>query len=376
MRILVVCTDAEIGGAERFLASLAESAPPHDVLSLVVLMQPGSLSDQLEASFDSVTYLGFSPSSRNLPGMVRGLERAAQSFQPDIVSSHLFHADLVTALARIKAPKTTTVHTQGLGPKDHPLTRIIARAVGVLSFRFQAVIPASDSPDMRSFIQRLGMQHVVTPIPNGAAIPKHANFDPRSRVILSLARNHPVKGHKHLFEAFAAVAEDFPEWSLRACGPEVTATDPLMRAALNEAHATELNLAQRIMLVGPTTTPETELAKASALIISSIYGEAFPIVGAEAAGQGIPVISTDLGSCAEFIDDPRFLVPPGDSQALAAALRTYFSLNDDERSELSARARARAEENYHPSIAYTSYRAVFSECISSMKRNRGAQTFA
>lgn len=368
MRILVVCTDADIGGAERFLASLASAARDEDTVGLVVLMRPGSLSELLEASFDEVHYLGFSPSSRNLLGMIRGLARTAKTFRPDIVSSHLFHADLVTSLAHIKAPKTMTVHTQGLGPADHPLTRLVARAVGLLSSRFDAVIPAGSSRQMANFIRSLRMKHVVDPIPNGAVVPEISAFDSTSRTLLSLARNHPVKGHTRLFEAFAAVAADAPEWTLLAHGPGVLPEDRAMREAIAAAGAEALLNEGRIRLAGPTNRPEFALAKSAALVISSIYGEAFPIVGAEAAGLGIPVITTNLGSCSEFADDPRFLVRPDDAKELADAIRDYTALDDKQRLELSRSARARAEREYHPSIAYERYRGLFSSLIA---RRRG-----
>lgn len=364
----MVCTDAEIGGAERFLVSLANARFPEDTVGLVVLMQPGSLSSQLEDAFDEVHYLGFAPSSRNLLGMIRGLERAARKFNPDVVSSHLFHADLITALARIAAPKTTTVHTQGLTKSDHPLTRLIARAVGSLSFRFDAVIPAGASEQMAEFIRRLGMRNVVPPIPNGATIPPQRSFSSSSRVVLSLARNHPVKGHHRLFEAFARAADFAPDWQLHAVGPDVVPEDERMLTAIREADAEKLLSEGRIKLLGPTDRPEAALAEAGALVISSVYGEAFPVVGAEAAGFGVPVITTDLGSCAEFADDKRFLVPPDDSSALELAFRTYFEMSDRERDELSARARERAESEYDPRIAYERYRAVFARAIE--KRGR------
>lgn len=361
----MVCTDAEIGGAERFIASLAGARRAEDTVALVVLMQEGALSAQLEASFNEVHYLGFAPSSRNLFGMVRALTAVSRRFRPDVVSSHLFHADLVTALAPLGVPKTTTVHTQGLTKADHPLTRLIARAVGALSYRFAAVIPAGSSPQMAGFIRDLKMKNVVEPIANGAAMPLEAAFDPSSRTLLSLARNHPVKGHRRLFEAFVAIADEAPEWSLLAHGPGVDPDDTTMQTTITAAGAEQLLLNGRIRLAGPTAAPETALASAAGLVISSVYGEAFPIVGVEAAGLGVPVITTNLGSCSEFVDDPRFLVAPDDTEALAAALRIYTSLGDAERSALSAQARARAEAEYHPRIAYDRYRAVFQRAIES-----------
>lgn len=362
MRILYVCTDAEIGGAERFLATLGANRRPGDVAALVVLMDRGSLSDRLEASFDEVTHLGFPPTSRDLLGMIRGLEGAIRAFGPDVISSHLFHADLVTALARTPVPKTSTIHTQGFGQADHPLTKLIARAVGLLSPRFAAVIPASDSAAMTAFIRRLRMRHVVPPILNGADVQVLPSFDPKSRRFVSIARNHPVKGHAVLFDAFAQMADDAPEWSLLAVGPGVEPGDAMMVAAL--AGCEPFVAAGRIELAGPISAPETVLAGSSALVISSIYGEAFPIVGAEAAGLGIPVITTDVGNCAEFADDGRFVVAPGDAGALAQALRIYASLTDAEREALSAAAHRRARERYSPDSVVAAYRRVFESVIA------------
>lgn len=363
MRILFVCTDAEIGGAERFLVTLAHAKMAEDTLALVVLMKPGALSNQLEDAFDEVYYLGFAPSSRNIVGMVQSLKSVVRRFKPEIVSSHLFHADLVTLLSKLNTPKTSTVHTQGFGEGDHPLTRIIARVVGSLSSGFAAVIPTSDTEQMKAFIRKLRMKHVVAAINNSAAVPEQYNYKPESRTFISLARNHPVKGHLNLLKAFVKVAASTSEWKLVAYGTDVTAENVQMAAAIRDANATALLESGRIILGGAIEKPEVELAHASALVISSIHGEAFPIVGAEAAGLGIPVITTDLGSCSEFVDDERFLVKPDDVDSLATALQIFIDLNDEEREKLSKQARERAEENYHPSVAYARYRRVFSNAL-------------
>ncbi|PRI10210.1 glycosyltransferase [Leucobacter massiliensis] len=368
MRILYVCTDADIGGAERLLAMLGRHRDPRDRTRLVVLMGRGTLSEELDAAFDELAYLDTPPSSRDLPGMVRALNAQIRDFAPDIVSSHLFHADLVTALARTSAPRTTTVHTHGFGPADHPLTRLIARAVGLLSWRFAAVIPSSDSPEMARFIRSLRMRKVVAPILNGAEIPERPSFDPASRTFVSIARNHPVKGHDVLFGAFADVAERIPGWRLRAYGPGVEPGDERMRQLLRETGAVELAAEGRIALAGPTAHPEQALAAASALVISSRYGETSPLVGAEAAGSGVPVITSDIGNCRQFADDPRFAVPAGDRAALAEALLGYARLSDEERGALSAAARRRAEERYSPQRVANDYRAVFATLVEGSRK--------
>ena len=372
MRILYVCTDADIGGAERLLVLLGKYADPQDRTRLVVLMSRGTLSDQLEAAFDEVVYLDTPPSSRDVFRMVRGVSAQIRDFAPDIISSHLFHADLVTALARTRVPRTTTVHTHGFGPADHPLTKLIAKGVGRLSGRFAAVIPSSDSPDMARFIGELRMKHVTQPILNGAELPQLAVFDPAARRFISLARNHPVKGHDVLFGAFADIAAEFPEWELVAYGPDVVPDDDRLREVLATVGASELVASGRITLAGPTADPHGALADAAALVISSLYGETSPLVGAEAAGCGVPVITSDIGNCAGFVDDPSFAVPAGDRSALAAAMRRYAALSDAQRLALSAAARKRAEAKYSPERVAAEYRAAFTKIVGASWRTGDA----
>lgn len=364
MRVLFVCTDADIGGAERLLALLGRHWRADDAVKLVVLMRPGSLSQELESAFDEVSYLGFPPTSRNLLGMVRALSREIREFAPDIVSSHLFHADLVTALARTNAPRVSTAHTHGLSADDHALTRLIARAVGALTFRFAAVIPSSDSNEMRKFLSSLGIRRIAPAILNGSELPPSPSFDSKARAFVSLARSHPVKGHATLLAAFRSIASELPEWTLRVIGPGVEAENEVIRSAIASADAEELVKSKRITLEGPTDAPQEALAGAAALVISSLYGETSPLVGAEAAGAGVPVITTRVGNCADFADDPRFVVEPGSANDLAQAMLIFASLSDGERMELSRLARARAERDYDPSRVAAAYRERFAAVIA------------
>ncbi len=188
MRVLFVVTDADIGGAERLLATLARSWDEGDVLRLVVVMGPGTLSTELEDAFESVRYLGYSGSSRNIMGMVRSLEREIVDFGPDVITSHLFHADLLTALARSSAVKTTTMHTQRLTKADttpHPRDRPSGR---------DPLVPVRWGDPFRRQRQHDGLHPAagdaqgLPPIANGADVPDAASFDPSSRTFLSLAR--------------------------------------------------------------------------------------------------------------------------------------------------------------------------------------------
>jgi glycosyltransferase involved in cell wall biosynthesis len=120
-----------------------------------------------------------------------------------------------------------------------------------------------------------------------------------------------------------------------------------------QALADELGLGGRARFVGarPRATVFELLAAADAALLSSSW-ENFPHMVVEALAVGTPVISTDVGGVGEVVRDGvnGLLVPIGDVDALAAAIRLYV-----EDAELQARLRAATGESldaFSPDVLY------------------------
>jgi glycosyltransferase involved in cell wall biosynthesis len=120
-----------------------------------------------------------------------------------------------------------------------------------------------------------------------------------------------------------------------------------------QALADELGLGGRARFVGaqPRATVFELLAAADAALLSSSW-ENFPHMVVEALAVGTPVISTDVGGVGEVVRDGvnGLLVPIGDVDALAAAIRRYV-----EDAELQARLRAATGESldaFSPDVLY------------------------
>lgn len=367
MRILYVITDAEIGGAEVVVETMGRSLQPGDDAELAVLMGRGTMGERLEKAFSRVHYLDFAPSSRDLPGMVRALQRVCRSFEPEVIHSHLFHADLVTLLLPSSgAAKVSTIHTQGFSKADHILTRMIARVVGLLSYRFDAVVPTGEA--CLRFGQSYRYRRLTAPIDNTAPLPPENNYNPDSRTLLSLARWHPVKGHPVLLEAFRRLLETHPDWTLACVGPGASEDNPDAVQAVRAAGLREALGDGRLQLRGPTKDVSAVMAEAGALVISSLYGETFPVVGVEANASGVPVIATRVGECAQFVASPEHLVTPGDVDALAEALRRFADATSAERTGFSKQVRTRAETEFSPETAARKYRDVYRKALARKHR--------
>lgn len=132
-------------------------------------------------------------------------------------------------------------------------------------------------------------------------------------LVAVVARLAAEKGHRFLLRALARAGEGagIGAW-LVGDGPE--------RAAL-EAQAASLGVDRRVRFLGLMTDVRPALAAADALVLPSSY-EAQGIVLLEAMAMGLPVVAADVGGVRHFVEEGRtgLRVPPGDAEALAAAL--------------------------------------------------------
>jgi glycosyltransferase involved in cell wall biosynthesis len=91
-------------------------------------------------------------------------------------------------------------------------------------------------------------------------------------------------------------------------------------AASLERRAAEPDLAGRVRFLGFLSDPLARLRKWSIAVSASIDPEAGPLTALEAMSVGVPFIATDHGGVTEVLGDAGLLVPPGDVDALAAAI--------------------------------------------------------
>jgi glycosyltransferase involved in cell wall biosynthesis len=94
------------------------------------------------------------------------------------------------------------------------------------------------------------------------------------------------------------------------------------------------------------------------------YKEGFPLTILEAMAAGLPVISTPVGAIPEVIDDGinGFLVPPRDSQALAAKISLLIE-NKRLRETMAENNKAKVREKYDLRPVSEIFNAIYQELI-------------
>jgi glycosyltransferase involved in cell wall biosynthesis len=99
-------------------------------------------------------------------------------------------------------------------------------------------------------------------------------------------------------------------------------------------------------------------------VLPSLW-EGFPNVLLEAMASRVPAVATRVGEVPRMIADGEtgFLVEPGDTEALAAALMRLHALAPAERTAMAARARAVVESRYQIAAIAHAHRDLYAALV-------------
>lgn len=162
-----------------------------------------------------------------------------------------------------------------------------------------------------------GLAEVHVVVPGTDPEPLTPGTDGASR-LLCVASVTPRKGHDLLVEALATV-KDLP-WTCECVGPFGPEAHVAKVRDLIDRHG----LGDRIALTGPRTgAPLAEAYARADLFVLPSRAETYGMVVTEALARGIPVLATDV--VPDALGTGGLAVPPGDTPALARALRRWLT---------------------------------------------------
>ena len=226
------------------------------------------------------------------------------------------------------------------------------------------------SEDLRAQCRAAGLQtEDVRVIPNAvdtrAALEAAATappLDPGAPSIILVGRLVPWKGQLIFLEALALARREIP--GLR--GSLVGGADPSQESYVREIERemADLGLSEAVTITGAVDDVLPRIAAADLLVHASTDPEPFGRVIIEAMAVGRPVIATAHGAPLEIVKDGEngILVPPGDPQALSAAILRL--LGDPEEIERFCRAgRQTVNRSYGIEVHRKSIENVYRDII-------------
>lgn len=309
MRVLHVIQELRVGGAERAVVSLARGARAAGH-AVALAAAPGPVADELGGERFSLPILRRRPWLLPLAGLA--LRRALRAWRPDVVHCHNPGMAVVTALATLRRRPPALVSVHGVPEEDWPAAGRALRLAG---------LPAvACGPGVAAAMEEAGYPPVGT-IPNAVGPPPEPadrsalehewDLAPGQPLLVSVGRLVAQKNHALAVRALANV----PGAALVLVGE-----GPLAAEMRREAEA--VGVADRLVLAGLRPDARAVVGAADAVVLPSVW-EGLPLVALEALAAGTPIVATAVRGLRELLTDgvDALLVPPGDADALASALR-------------------------------------------------------
>ena len=367
-RILHVITRSDWGGAPRVVKLLAEGT---DADVAVACGPGGRLIDELRASDVSVFE---QPRLKSAPDPVAdarafldllGLLRR-ESF--DLVHCHSTKAGLLgrLAAAATNTPCVFTVHGWGFYNMEYGwVAPVIARGERLLARLTDEIVCVSRN-DFEQGRRRGITRHAATGVIHNGVRPLSfpddrtrladvCDLDPDVPVIGAIARLAPQKNPLAILRTAKQLGERGRDVQTVLVG-----SGPLMDDC--ERYVTDHDL-DNVHLLGFQEDALDMLPDFDAFVLPSRF-EGFPLTVLESLHAGVPLVAYDVGGVAEAIDhgETGFVTPTGDHDAFVGHVERL--LDDDKlRSELSARARTVAREEFSAERMVADYERVYERVL-------------
>jgi glycosyltransferase involved in cell wall biosynthesis len=334
MRVVHISKSTGIAGSERHLLTLLSGLRQRGVEThVLVLEDPRRPADgwcrAMEACGETVERV---PIHAHLdPTLVSRLAQRLAAFKPDLVHTHLLHADLygLTAARRAGVPHAVSSRHNDDAFRHNPLIKWLNRRVMRHAERIIAV-----SGSVARFVAQVEgtpWQRVVT-VHYGLDVPTcPANIHEMARARLGVKGGRDLalvgfvgrlvrqKGVDLALEAFAKTYRAHPQSRLVIVG------DGPLKGHL-QTQARRLGLREGVIFAGWIDDASGVIPAFDVVVMPSRW-EGFGLVALEAMSRGLPVIASRAGSFPEIVIDGEtgLLVPPECPAALAGAMEEILA---------------------------------------------------
>lgn len=347
MNIILIITGLGMGGAERQVCDLADEFADkgHSVLLISMtgetINRPQSAKIEVEELYMTKTPLGFIKAYWQA-------RRLINKFKPNVVHSHMVHANLFARLLRLTGKikrLICTAHSSNEGGRGRMLAYRLTDVLCDLSTNV-----SQEAVDI-SVKRGAAPASRIIAMPNGIDTVRFT-FNPASRaslraqlqlvdntpLILAVGRFTEAKDYPNLLTAFSQLPSELrhAQLAIIGIGEEQTSI---------EALAVKLGLTDRVHFLGLQRNVHEWMSAADVYVMSSAW-EGMPLVLLEAMACERVVVATDCGGVKEVLGDCGILVLSKNSSALALGLVQGLSFSPEVAKERGQLARARVVQKY------------------------------
>lgn len=322
MKILYVITGLAQGGAERVVCDLADAMfkRGHEVkiayLTGEVITRPAN--EEIELMSIGLT------NSVTLPKAYFTLSKIIKSFKPDIVHTHMVHANILTRLIRLITPMQKlicTAHSSNEGGALRMLSYRITDSLAnlttnvsntaVIAFEAKHAVPKNS---MLTVYNGVNFDNFAYDPEAKATIVKELNLSVDTKIILAVGRFSAPKNYYNLLNAINFIKEQSSiSFVLLIAG------DGELRDEIEQS-IKALDISDNVILLGRRHDVPTLMSACDVFVLSSDY-EGLPTVLIEALACQAQIVSTDVSGAHEILDVYGKIVPTKDPTSLSNSIR-------------------------------------------------------
>jgi glycosyltransferase involved in cell wall biosynthesis len=361
------------GGAEANLLRLVSHMDRDRFCNMIVTMTEGVNYDLLRERLpaESGVAVNSLKMRRGVPNPLAAvrLSQIVNRFQPQIMQTWMYHADLLGLLAgKWKGVPSIAWNIQcsSLDPAGFGwMSRLVRRLLISLS-SFPDVVLTNCQSGLE-FHRALGYRpRRWLYMPNsldfdsfrpddqaGAWLRSLLSLPSRAPLIGLIGRLHPVKDHETFIKAACILASENPDLHFVLVGKGVEERNGYINGLV-----TATAVADRFHLLGHRSDVNHITAGLDIACCSSL-SEGSPNVVAEAMACGVACVATDVGDSSLILQELGRVVPPRDPEAFAQACRETLAIPPSRRRELGVAARARAKESFSLSKVVARYESLY-----------------
>ena len=373
-RLLHIVGDSSFGGAAKIILRLAQTMRAEgwqvDVLTTNSVFQEAATQHDLGVVNLDVIRREIRP-WWDLRGLVR-LYRFLRHEGYLVVHTHTSKAGFVGRLAAWLAGVPVILHTAH-GFAFHERSPRVTRAFYCTLERFASrwcdrIVSVSEFHRRWALMLGICGMNKISAIPNGiprqsphipastAALRRSLVAQPADLIVLTTGRLAPEKGLEYLIEAASLLRCSRPAFRF------VLAGDGPLRGHLEDL-AESLGVNRHVEFLGYREDIADLLAACDLVVLPSLR-EGLSIALLEAMAAGKSIVTTEIGSNLAVASqaDMALLVPPGDPQALCAAI-LRCGRDPALRARLGTNARLLFERRYTEERMLNSYRHLYADLV-------------
>ena len=348
-RLLFITPGLGKGGAETQLLKIAKHAQLEGDKVMILALKPiNNFSENLEDLGIEVVFL--KDWTRSFLPNVTSLYKYLKEFRPHTVVAFMFIGIIIARMLKLKFgfKLISSVRNSAISKKWSTIFKLTSKLDDLVVFN--AIASQHNFENTKLITSRSIVINNAVSIPSAdmGELLNDSEF-----IWISIAHFRPSKDYHTLFEAVSLIKDK--EFRIDILGNLNHQTWP-------QEKIKELQIENRVRLLGFQQHPHLFLQKADALVLSS-FNEGMPNAILEAMSYSKPIVASNIDGIRELLTDSKcgFLFEPGNPKELADRMLQMMAMSAGEMKFLGSKGRKKIEESFSERVVLDKWQEVINE---------------